>query len=95
MRRMLPLCALMLIAVAGCYHVTVETGLQPSAQVVEKEWAHGFVFGLVPPNTIETKEKCLKGVAKFESQQSFVNGLASFLTSGLYTPFNVKVTCAQ
>jgi len=96
MRRVTPLCALVLLTLlAGCYHAVVETGLPPSPQVVEKQWAHSFLWGLVPPSTVETKEKCPKGVAVFETQQSFVNGLASFLTSGIYSPMAVKATCAQ
>ena len=78
----------------GCYHATIDTGLQPSGQKIEKPWAHGFVYGLVPPSTVETASKCPNGVAKVETKHTFVNQLATFLTWGLYTPINITVECA-
>lgn len=86
-------CALV-ASTAGCYHATVDTGRAPSGQTVEKQWAHGFVYGLVPPSTVETAAKCPNGVAKVETQLSFLNQLASFLTAGIYTPMQISVQCA-
>ena len=79
---------------AACYHAQIETGLEPGTQKIEKPWAHGFVYGLVPPSTVESAAKCPTGVAKVETQQSFLNMLANALTWGLYTPMNITVTCA-
>lgn len=94
MRKMLSL-AIVLIASTGCYHATVETGLAPSPQTIEKPWAHGFLWGLVPPSTLETAQKCPNGAAKVETQISFLNQLAGgFLTGGIYSPMSIKVTCA-
>ena len=62
-----------LVALAGCYHGTIETGLTPSAVVIDKSWASGWLWGLVPPSTIETASKCPQGVAKVETQLSFLN----------------------
>jgi hypothetical protein len=93
MRRLLPLCAFLMLT--GCYHATVETGLAPSPLTVEKPWAHGWILGLVPPSTVETAQKCPKGAAKVETQLSFANQLVGFLTGYIYTPMEIKVTCAQ
>lgn len=95
MRRMIPFAALVLVAVTGCFHATIETGLPPSPQTIEKGWAAGWIYGLVPPSTVETKEKCPKGVSKIETQRTFANGLVSALTWSIYTPMEIKVTCAQ
>ena len=78
----------------GCFHATIETAATPSAQVIDNQWAHGFIFGLVPPSTVSTQAQCSKGVAKVETQISFLNGLAQMLTFSLYTPMSIKVTCA-
>lgn len=67
---------------------------QPSGQVVEESWAHGFVYGLVPPSTVEVAQQCPNGVARVETQLSFLNQLASFLTFGIYTPMEISVQCA-
>lgn len=87
--------ALLLIAAAACYHATVDTGLTPSTVVVDKSWASGWIYGLVPPSTVETASKCPRGAAKVETQHSFLNMLVAGLTGGIYTPMSIKVTCAQ
>jgi hypothetical protein len=86
---------LLLLGATGCYHATIETGASPSAQTVEKKWASGWIYGLVPPSTINTKEKCPNGVAKIETQQTFVNQVVGILTLGIYTPMDIRATCAQ
>jgi hypothetical protein len=78
----------------GCYHATIETGASPSAEVISKSFASGWIYGLVPPSTVSTAAKCPAGAAKVETQLSFVNQLVSLLTLGIYTPMAIKVTCA-
>jgi hypothetical protein len=80
---------------AGCYHATIETGQPPSPTKIEKPWAHGFLWGLVPPSTVETAQRCPAGIAKVETQQSFLNLVADVLTAGIYSPMQITVTCAQ
>ena len=78
----------------GCYHATIETGLTGSSEVIEESFASAWVYGLVPPSTISTQAKCKHGVARVETQISFVNGLVRVVTFGIYTPMSIKVTCA-
>ena len=90
-------CSLILLvafAATGCYHAVVETGLPQSGTRIEKPWAHGFVAGLVPPDVIETAQRCPDGVARVETQQTFMNSLVAILTSGIYTPMRIDVFCA-
>jgi hypothetical protein len=82
------------LGVSACYHVTVVSGAQPSPTVVDKPWQHSFIGGLVPPPELNVREQCPNGVAKVETVHSFVNQVASFVTSGIYSPMSVKVTCA-
>ncbi len=79
---------------SGCHHATITTGLTPSTVVIEKPFASGWVYGLVPPNTVETAEQCPAGVARVETKLSFLNQLVGALTFGIYTPMEIKVTCA-
>jgi hypothetical protein len=95
MRRIGKFAVVALLLSAGCYHATIDTGLTPSTVQIEKHWASGWIYGLVPPSTIETAAKCPSGVAKVETQLSFANQLVDFLTLGIYTPMDVTVTCAQ
>jgi imidazoleglycerol phosphate dehydratase HisB len=86
--------ALTVVASAACYHATIETGAKPSETVIDKDWAAGWVYALVPPSTVETASKCPNGVARVETQISFLNGLVALLTFEIYTPMSIKVTCA-
>ena len=83
-----------LIALCGCYHATVETGATPSTVVLDKPWASSWIYGLVPPSTVSTQSRCTDGVAKVETQHTFLNQLVGALTLGIYTPMQIKVTCA-
>ena len=94
MRRILIVGAVFLgLLAAGCYHATIETGLAPNDQVITQKWASCWVYGLVPPKTVEAAGKCPGGVSRVETQQSFLNGLVGFLTFGIYTPMQIEVTC--
>ena len=83
-----------LFVTAACYHATIETGAKPSDTVIQKDWASGWVYGLVPPDVVASASKCPNGVAKVETQLSFLNQLVGFLTLEIYTPMSIKVTCA-
>ena len=82
-----------LFLLAGCYHATIDTGLAPGSKTVEM-WKHSWIAGLVPPSVVEAQSECENGVARVETQHSFVNGLVGILTYGIYTPVTVIVTCA-
>jgi hypothetical protein len=84
-----------LLLLAGCYHATVETGLAPSNVVLDQSFASSWIYGLVPPKTVSTTSRCPDGVAKVETQLSFVNQLVGLLTLGIYTPMHIRVTCAM
>ncbi len=86
--------ATILATVTGCYHTTINTELTPTSQVIDVPWAPSFVFGLVPPKTVETAEECTNGVAKVETEITFLNGLVGAITFGIFTPMHIKVTCA-
>lgn len=83
------------VLLTGCYHASIETGAKPSTEKIEKKWAAGWVYGLVPPSTVSTTSKCKKGVAKVDTQLSLPNQLVSFLTGGIFTPMEIVVTCAD
>lgn len=80
---------------AGCFHATIETDLPPSNRRIENKWASGWILGLVPPPTVETAERCPNGVARVDTERSFLNQIVSILTIGIYTPMSIIVTCAE
>lgn len=83
-----------LLLLSGCYHTQITTGLTPSSQVIDIPFAHSFIYGLVPPSEVKAASECPNGVAKVETQISFVNGLVAAITFSLYTPMHITVTCA-
>ncbi|MGQ0714676.1 MAG: Bor family protein [Gemmatimonadaceae bacterium] len=83
------------LILAGCYHATIETGRTPSTVTFEQRWANSWILGLVPPDVMNTSSRCPSGVARVETQLSFLNQLVGALTLGIYTPMDVRVTCAQ
>lgn len=84
-----------LIALGGCYRITVNTGAPPAATVIDKQWQLSFVYGLVPPPVIEAKATCPQGVASIMTERSFLNSVVSAVTYSLITPMHAKVTCAS
>jgi len=95
MRRYLSAAAALIVLCSGCYHVTVITGAPTSPTVIDKPWQNSFVIGLVPPPELNTKDTCTQGVARVETERSFLNGLVGAITQSIYTPMRVVVTCAS
>ena len=87
--------AFCMMALSGCYTATIETNLPPSNMTIQENWVAGWIFGLVPPKTVETAAQCPHDVAKVMTQLSFANQLVGLLTLGIYTPMTIQVTCAE
>jgi Bor protein len=88
--------ALMTLALsAGCFHITVISGAPASPKQIDTPWQHSFVFGIVPPVAISTKEACPMGIARYDVERSFLNGLVSTITQSIYTPIHTTITCAS
>ena len=86
--------AVLAVATSGCYRVTVETGAPMGTASIERPWQMSFAAGLVPPPEINTREDCPLGVARVETQRSFLNELASAITSAIISPMDVRIICA-
>ena len=96
MRRLAALTiATSIVVLSGCYHAVIDTGRAAVGEAHETPWAHSFIYGLIPPAVTETAKACPGGVAKVETQHSFLNGLAAAITFGLYTPMTITFSCAK
>ncbi len=85
--------AMLLLTSAGCYHSIIETDLEPGATGYHGKWETAWLAGLIPAN-VDASEICGGPWARVETQQSFLNGLVSLLTIGIYSPHEVEVVCA-
>lgn len=88
------ICIVLFVFSAGCYHAIVDTGVAPSAERINRNWASSWIYGLVPPKPTFTSERCPAGVAKVETRHSFLNQVVGVLTAGIFTPMQIIVTCA-
>lgn len=83
---------------SGCLKTRIITDQTASTEQAELPWAHGFVYGLVPPVNapLRTEATCgSAGVAEVYFRQTFVQGIAQGLTGSIYSPQRFTVTCAQ
>jgi hypothetical protein len=87
--------ALVAVLGTGCFHQVVQTGNPAGATVVDKQFVPGWLWGLVPNTQVDVRKECPMGVAVVETETSFVNGLVSAVTLGIFTPQHVRITCAS
>lgn len=83
------------LGLAGCYKVEIINVSEGGAvgQTVNTK-AHTLIAGMVTLNLIDAAKLCNgKGVAKLQTQHSFIDMLVSSLTAGIYAPVSVEVTC--
>jgi hypothetical protein len=84
------------LAMSGCFHATVNTGVAPGTRLVQEKWATSFIYGLVPPDAVNAMAECGgAGVARVETRISFLNGLVGVLTFQIFTPMEITVTCGR
>ncbi|MFZ9003960.1 MAG: Bor family protein [Robiginitalea sp.] len=82
-----------MLLLSSCYSYTsvVGSGAQGNSQVTK--WNHYVIAGLAPVGVSDSKAMA-DGAENYEvhTRQSFVNGLISVLTFGIYTPTMTTVT---
>jgi len=85
------------ISFSGCLKTEITTGKQPANETVELDWAHGLVYGIVPPTNspLQVGDQCENGVSEVYFRQTFVQVIVQGLSSSLYSPQRFTVTCAS
>ena len=81
----------MLLTSCYSYTSTVGKGAQGNSSVTK--WNHYVIYGLAPVGVSDSKQMA-DGAENYtvHTRQSFVNGLVSALTFGIYTPTTTTVT---
>ncbi|MBI2795150.1 MAG: hypothetical protein HYX65_00410 [Gemmatimonadetes bacterium] len=78
---------------SACWHTTVTTGKAPGSQVISDDWHTNWFFGLIPGAEVDASA-CKAGIAKVETQHSFLNLLVGYFVGIVWSPNSVSVTCA-
>ena len=86
----------LLPVLAGCFEHTTTVGAgAPHAPAVYDHWEHFWLGGLIGHTRVDVARTCPSGDATIESEQTFLNGLVSALTGGIYTPVSLRIRCAD
>jgi hypothetical protein len=48
----------LVLLLSSCYHAKIITDAEPSGEVIDRPWASGWIFGLVPPAEIRSANEC-------------------------------------
>lgn len=81
----------MLLTSCFSYTSVVGEGAQGNSETTQ--WNHYVIYGLAPVGVSDSKQMA-DGAENYSvhTRQSFVNGLVSALTFGIYTPTTTTVT---
>jgi len=77
----------------SCYSYTSVVGSGAQGNSETTQWNHYVIYGLAPVGVSDSNQ--MAGGAEnytVHTRQSFVNGLVSALTFGIYTPTTTTVT---
>jgi len=78
----------------GCWHTVISTDLPPSTEVYHEGFRPAFIYGLVPAQLDASKYCGGRRWARIETQQTPVDWIVAAVTWGIFTPMDVRVTCA-
>ena len=80
------------ILLTSCYSYTSIVGEGAKGNVQSTKWNHYVLYGLAPVGVSDSKQMA-DGVNDYtvHTRQSFVNGLISGLTFGIYSPTTTTV----
>lgn len=84
------------IFLGGCSTITIhpKSTQKQSSNPTYDDSRPFFFWGLVGEERVDVKEICSSSdVKQMQSQQTFVNGLLTGITLGIYAPHSVKVWC--
>jgi len=81
------------ILLTSCYSYTSVVGSGAQGSNETTKWNHYVLYGLAPVGVSDSKQMS-DGAENYvvHTRQSFVNGLCSVITFGIYTPTTTTVT---
>lgn len=87
----------LLFGLSGCHKMYYHNGgplVANKASAQYQEWHHGGIVGLVEfSEPVDINAHCKGGWTSLETENSFLTGLVSGVTYGLYTPRMANLVC--
>lgn len=85
-----------LLIMTGCYKATFIRDPMVQRGEQHDEWESFFLWGLAGHADVDVRKVCSGAdVAEVQTSETFLNGLVSGVTLGIYAPRTVSVTCAR
>lgn len=81
------------VMLTSCYSYTSVVGKGAQGSTQTTKWNHYVIFGLAPVGVSDSKQMA-EGAENYtvHTRQTFVNGLVSAITFGIYAPSTTTVT---
>lgn len=85
--------AIVTVSMSSCYSYKSVVGTGPQGAAETTAWNHYVLYGLAPVGVSDSKALAAGAENyKVHTRQTFVNGLVSGMTFGIYTPTTTTVT---
>lgn len=98
LRKFVPVALLSISGLAGCYTTRIHTAYTPAnvSLVASERWHHAIVGGVAElSDPVDLEGACPNAApALIHEEVTFLNGVASGVTSGVYTPRTYTISCS-
>ena len=82
------------VALGGCHTMRFELVNEPAATVISEHKSY-FLWGLAPTVDVNVLNKCPAGAAAIRERTTFLDGLMSLPTLGIWSPRSTKYYCRE
>ena len=90
----LPVLILLTLSAAGCHHVIIDGGLEPTETRFDEEWNLAFAAAIYPAD-VDATGMCGGNFSRVETRQSFLNLIVATWTLGWISPLEARVQCGD
>ena len=82
----------LVVALAACHTMRFELVNEPAAEAVREHKSY-FLWGLAPTVDVDVLNKCPAGAAAIRERTTFLDGLMSLPTLGIWSPRSTTYYC--
>ena len=77
---------------AGCHHVIIDGGLEPTETRYDEEWNLAFAAAIFPAK-VAPPTGCEGYFSEVETRHSFLNLVVTWFTFGIISPMESRIQC--